>query len=87
MWRRSSLLKTQLYALVERKPDKSEKFRLTSIRSLTSAIPEIKIEKKVNTKIKELAQIIKHNIRCNGKYDKRKFDWVFLSKDINQSAE
>ena len=87
MWRRSSLLKTQLYALAERKPDKSEKFRLTRIWSLISAIPEIKIEKKVNTKIKELANIIKHYIRCNGKYYKQKLDWVFLSKDIKQSRE
>ena len=51
---------------------------LTVIWSLTSAIPEIKNEKKVNTKIKELAKIIKHYIlKFNGKYYKQKLDRVF----------
>ena len=80
-----SLLKTQLYALAERKPDKIENLRLTGISSLTSAIPEVKIEKKINTKTEELAKIIKHYIRCNGKYYKEKLDSA--SKDIKQSGE
>ena len=51
---------------------------LTGIWSLTFAIREIKIEKKVNTKIKELAKIIKHYIwKFNGKYYKQKLDRVF----------
>ena len=54
---------------------------------MTYAIPEIKSEKKVNTKINKPATIIKHYIRCNGKYYKQKLDWVFLSKDIKQSRE
>ena len=38
----------------------------------------IKNEKKVNTKIKELAKIIKHYIlKFNGKYYKQKLDRVF----------
>ena len=39
MWRRSSLLKTQINAVAERKPDKNQKFRLAGIQTLTSAIP------------------------------------------------
>ena len=54
---------------------------------MTYAIPEIKSEKKVNTKINKPATIIKHYLRCNGKYYKQKLDWVFLRKDIKQSGE
>ena len=60
---------------------------LTKIWTMTYAIPEVKSEKNVNTKVNEPATIIKHYIRCNGKYYKQKLDWVFLSKDIKQIGE
>ena len=46
---------------------KKEKFRLAGIRTVASAIQEIKSVKKFNTKITEMAKTIKHCTRCNSK--------------------
>ena len=46
---------------------KKEKFRLAGIRTVASAIQEIKSVKKFSTKITEMAKTIKHCTRCNSK--------------------